>query len=802
METHRLETSGGGSKLRLLSLYAQNFKKLKLGKPLELSEGIILITGLNESGKSTILDAILYALFGRMIRPSQLPSNTEIISYGSGEAQVRLDFEVGNKRYRVVREVHRTRPNRAMLYEISSDGKTRTLAATVKDTTREIEGLLGEITYNEIVASTVVAQKDLERLINQGLGDRRRVINVFLNLNSFNHVQEILNEDRTRIEGTNRTPGQITLERERLKTLHEQLDDFHKTQTELNNLEERVEKLKAEESKLAHNFTEADIFYKTLSDYSESLKQHDFLRKEIETKTVLASDFESQLANITVQMSEQSSIVSDIAKYQDVLQAGPVLTEATGLMEDLKGLEFQKTGLQEREHRLVAQVQEKKMKVGPTSSLKAEVERDPRKIWTYLIGTAASGTATVLSFPLGLFATTALGSLTAVFILLLARQIATLSQHFEISEKEQEQIAIVRLLESWKDELAEIQTSYDDVKNRIAHQTAKLVDTLDKVPRYASLVASAKDPKSALEQVALVYNRDKQTLVALEERTMMLQRNLQEEPRLRERLTEAQSELADVVAQLNEVRLPPIPEGAVFSDELLEDTGRSRDNLRETLSRVKTQLEETISQIVELRRFVEENKGLAEQVGDQTKKLKLLEKELAVVKYAIKGLEHTSESLRNRVRPQVERYMGLILPAITSGRYKAVQLDEDYAVLVFDPEAGEFKPKEVFSGGTEDQLLLAMRLAFALALTPQTKGRNPEFLFLDEPLGSSDKIRREGIVQLLQKELSQSFKQIFLISHVGDLEAEADSIITMEDGAVRERVNRKPSLQEPVEITA
>ncbi|HWY28666.1 MAG TPA: AAA family ATPase, partial [Candidatus Sulfotelmatobacter sp.] len=72
-----------------------------------------LITGLNESGKSTILDAILFALFGRMIRPSQKPSNEEILTYGTGEAQVRLEFAIGDLKYRVIREVHKTRPNRA-----------------------------------------------------------------------------------------------------------------------------------------------------------------------------------------------------------------------------------------------------------------------------------------------------------------------------------------------------------------------------------------------------------------------------------------------------------------------------------------------------------------------------------------------------------------------------------------------------------------------------------------------------------------------------------------------------------------
>src|SRR5207253_2589674 len=103
---------------------------------------------------------------------------------------------------------------------------------------------------------------------------------------------------------------------------------------------------------------------------------------------------------------------------------------------------------------------------------------------------------------------------------------------------------------------------------------------------------------------------------------------------------------------------------------------------------------------------------------------------------------------------------------------------------------------------TEDQLLLAMRLAFALALIPQAKGRNPEFLFLDEPLGSSDKVRREGILALMHGELSENFKQIFLISHVGDLEVEADTIIEMDNGAVREVVTRKPSIPQSLEIPA
>src|SRR5437899_8896027 len=265
LETHNFKASGGGSRLKLLSLYAHNFKKLKFSQPLAFSEGISLITGLNESGKSTILDAILFALFGRMVRPSQKPSNEEILSYGTGEAQLKLEFAIGDLRYRVVREIHKTRPNRAQLYELGGDGRQKTVATTVNDTTSEIERLLGGITYNEIVASSVVAQKDLERLIKQKLDDRRKVINVFLNLDSFNKVQEELDEDRVRIEGRGRTPGQLTVERERLQSLQEQFNRYKEAETQLSTLAVKIEKLKSELVDLEKKFAATDSLHKTLN---------------------------------------------------------------------------------------------------------------------------------------------------------------------------------------------------------------------------------------------------------------------------------------------------------------------------------------------------------------------------------------------------------------------------------------------------------------------------------------------------------------------------------------------------------
>jgi DNA repair protein SbcC/Rad50 len=796
------QASGGGSRLKLLSLYAHNFKKLKFSKPLPFSEGISLITGLNESGKSTILDAILFALFGRMIRPSQKPSNEEILTYGTGEAQVKLEFAIGDLKYRIIREIHKTRPNRAQLYELAHDGRQKTLATTVNDTTSEVERLLGGITYNEIVASSVVAQKDLERLIKQRLDDRRKVVNVFLNLDSFNRVQDQFDAERARIEGTTRNPGQLTVERERLQSLQDQMKRYKEAETQLSTLAVKVEKLKSELADSEKKFATTDSLHKTLNRYDEAVKLQKSLRQEIQDKTRLAESLQRELSGISSQREELEKARLELGQFSGFSEIESQLAQASNLLQEFQSTEMRIAQLNESEDNLRAKIAEKTREVSSLGSRRS-FDSKPRRVWTYFISTSALAAGAILSFFLGLSqVAVAFGSLAIVSLLLLSRQIVSLSQQASSSRYEQEQLASLQLVRSWENELAESERNLSKIQQGSAERSEKVLGTLSSITRYSAKVESSRDPKTAFETVSSLFDSDRQTRQSLEAKIKLLGQQLTEEPQVKERLDLIQSEIKQVEKKFSAAHLPDLPERISFSETLLEETAEARDTLKESVSRSKAQIEDSISRQLELRQLLEENNDLDDQVQTQMKKVMLLEKDCAVVKLSVKGLEQTSESLRNRVKPQVERYMGLILPVITSGRYKAVQLDEDYTVRVFDPEAGEFKPKEVFSGGTEDQLLLAMRLAFALALIPQAKGHNPEFLFLDEPLGSSDRVRREGILTLLHQELSQNFKQIFLISHVGDLEAEADTIIQMDNGMVREVIGRKSVPRQPVEVPA
>ena len=129
--------------------------------------------------------------------------------------------------------------------------------------------------------------------------------------------------------------------------------------------------------------------------------------------------------------------------------------------------------------------------------------------------------------------------------------------------------------------------------------------------------------------------------------------------------------------------------------------------------------------------------------------------------------------------------MSEIVSYITEGRYKAIKIDpETYDIEVFDSEAGRFLRRDIYSGGTNDQFLLAMRIAFTLALLPRAKGSYPRFLFLDEPLGSSDVERRHRIVKLLNERLTKYFDQILLITHVEGVEPPGATVITLKEGSI------------------
>jgi len=181
------------------------------------------------------------------------------------------------------------------------------------------------------------------------------------------------------------------------------------------------------------------------------------------------------------------------------------------------------------------------------------------------------------------------------------------------------------------------------------------------------------------------------------------------------------------------------------------------------------------------------------------RRVAVLRDEREIRREAMRTISDAQLRIARHVLPTTERNMQLLLPQLTAGRYRDVRLtalegedgepgEMDYRIRVWDPMAGRYVAKNLFSGGTRDQCSLALRLAFALATLPQELGVAPGFIILDEPLTAFDAERAQDLVALLTMgTVAEQFAQVIVISHGHAFDRSAFAYrLVMERGRVRE----------------
>ena len=129
--------------------------------------------------------------------------------------------------------------------------------------------------------------------------------------------------------------------------------------------------------------------------------------------------------------------------------------------------------------------------------------------------------------------------------------------------------------------------------------------------------------------------------------------------------------------------------------------------------------------------------------------------------------------LNLQLRPDLQENASRLLQELSGGRYDDLELDESYVPMIV--EDNEAKP--VISGGEEDIVNLAMRLAISQMIAERA-GKPLSLLVLDEIFGSLDEEHRASVLSLLRA-LSDRFPQVILITHVEGMHDAFDRVIRM-----------------------
>ena len=125
------------------------------------------------------------------------------------------------------------------------------------------------------------------------------------------------------------------------------------------------------------------------------------------------------------------------------------------------------------------------------------------------------------------------------------------------------------------------------------------------------------------------------------------------------------------------------------------------------------------------------------------------------------------------LRPELSELASAFLTELTDARYSEIEIDEQYNVTVLEDGV----PKPVISGGEEDVANLVLRLAISQMIADRA-GQAFSLLILDEVFGSLDEPRRHGVLDLLRG-LHDRFEQVILITHIESVREGLDRVISV-----------------------
>lgn len=275
----------------------------KLGK-----SGIYLITGDTGAGKTTIFDAISYALYGEA--SGNYRENTTLRSkYASADTPtfVELEFEYNNEIYKISRNPEYPRPNKrgegftkqsANAELVMPDGSVIT---KIKEVSAKVEEIIG-INKNQFSQIAMIAQGDFRKLLNCETNERSKIFrkifktepyhNIEIKLSSlFNELKRNREKEKSGIEqyinqlkcNENDT---LSLELERAKSgdvliedviklageiINKDTLDYTKTQKNIESINEEIEKINSN-IKLYENQEATKKAYAKASAELEELK--------------------------------------------------------------------------------------------------------------------------------------------------------------------------------------------------------------------------------------------------------------------------------------------------------------------------------------------------------------------------------------------------------------------------------------------------------------------------------------------------------------------------------------------------
>ena len=145
-----------------------------------------LIVGENGSGKSTMLDALCFGLFGKAFRSINKPQLLNSIN--QKDCLVEVEFDTNNKSYKIVRGI---KPN---VFEIYCNGTLLNQEAASKDYQEHLEKFILKLNYKSFTQIVILGSASFTPFMQLSASDRRAIIEDLLDIQIFSTMNGLVRE--------------------------------------------------------------------------------------------------------------------------------------------------------------------------------------------------------------------------------------------------------------------------------------------------------------------------------------------------------------------------------------------------------------------------------------------------------------------------------------------------------------------------------------------------------------------------------------------------------------------------------
>jgi len=267
-----------------------------------------LIVGTNGAGKSTVLDALTFALFGkpfRKINKPQLPNSTN-----EKDCRVEVEFRIAKTEWKVVRGI---KPN---IFEIWRNGSPLDQSAAALDQQKWLEQNVLKMNYKSFTQIVILGSSTFVPFMQLSAAHRREVIEDLLDIKIFSSMNTIIKE---KIRQSREDVKVLELKKETLKDKVQMQKDF------IEELENRGKK-NIEEKELS--------IQKLLEEENILINENDNTSKELEISNsnlevyVGATDKLRKLGNLKGKISNKVSTITKEHKFFTENTVCPTCTQS------------------------------------------------------------------------------------------------------------------------------------------------------------------------------------------------------------------------------------------------------------------------------------------------------------------------------------------------------------------------------------------------------------------------------------------------------------------------------------------